>query len=405
MREQKSKKNFTGLLKITSELKVKPQMKLKILDRFIASQLSFMLRICNLSSTWVTQTLDAMTVRYVRRWVEAPISSCIAEWLIAPKSKCGLGIPSWKNRFEKLLLSKRSALKNSPNMNIRDLWTDTNDKNIVTDSSLLIKCLKDSLKIVTKEQKNVATNHLVGLAYQGLSIKSVTENILKKNIILWAKMTESLPSHLFNFVRKAIQSQLPTLANLVRWGKQSLNLCPRCNASQTNKHVLSNCSHPDVLKRYLERHNKILALLANWFSSKIKNDLTLFVDLPGSGFRQTQDLFNGVRPDLAIMSDKEILAFELTICHETNLESSKNFKRDKYKNLSACKAEIIKNHKVSLATCELSVLGFLQLDRNELSHFNIPPMDDATISNLSKNVISSSFEIYAHRDVPNMHPV
>ena len=213
-------------------------------------------------------------------------------------------------------------------------------------------------------------------------------------------MTESLPGYLYNFVRKAIQSQLPTLANLVRWGKLASNQCPLCHASQTNKHVLSNCSNPSALKRYLDRHNKILALLANWFTAKMETDCTLFVDLPGSCFKQTQDLFVGVRPDMAIVKNNNILAIELTICHETNLKSSKNYKLNKYKNLGSCKAEIIKNHKLSLATCEVSVLGFLQFDIHCLDQFDLPPMDDVTLLNLSRNVIFSSFEIYTHRDSP-----
>ena len=100
------------------------------------------------------------------------------------------------------------------------------EKNINSDSLLLVNSLKDALKIVSNDQKNLAANHLVGLSYQGLSLKVVTECLLKKTINLWAKITESLPSHLYNFVRKATQSQLPTLANLVRWGKTSSNLCP-----------------------------------------------------------------------------------------------------------------------------------------------------------------------------------
>ena len=139
-----------------------------------------MLRTCNFTATWVSQKLDALTIRHVRNWVEAPISSCISEWLISPKNKCGLGISSWKNRFEKLQISKRSALKNSPNINIRDLWGDTMNKNIIPDSLLISNTLKDALKIVSKDQQNSASSHLAGLPYQGLSIKSVIDNIAKK---------------------------------------------------------------------------------------------------------------------------------------------------------------------------------------------------------------------------------
>ena len=95
---------------------------------------------------------------------------------------------------------------------------------------------------------------------------------------------------------------------------------------------------------------------------------------------------------MAIVKNNNILATELTICHETNLESSKNYKLKKYKSLSSCKAEIIKNHKL--------VLGFLQFDIHCLDQFDLPPMDDVTLLNLSRNVFFLSFEIYTHRDSP-----
>ena len=103
--------------------------------------------------------------------------------------------------------------------------------------------------------------------------------------------------------------------------------------------MLSNCSYSNVLKRYLEKHSTVLSLLANWFKSHRLNNCILFADIPGSCYKQTQELFVGVRPDTAIMKDQEILAVELTICHETNFESSKHYKRDKYKNLNHFKAD------------------------------------------------------------------
>ena len=165
---------------------------------------------------------------------------------------------------------------------------------------------------------------------------------------------------------------------------------------------MSKFTNPDVLDRYLERHNNILALLGHWFKSNLKNGSALFVDLPGACFKQIQDLFVGVRPDMAIMTDKDVLVIELTICHETNFESSRKYKINNYENLSNHKTEFIKNHNVCLTTIELSVLGFLQMDNNCLSKFDFPIIDDATTKNLSRTVINSSFEIYTRRDTPNM---
>ena len=127
-----------------------------------------------------------------------------------------------------------------------------------------------------------------------------------------AKMINSLPSSLFNFSRKAIQSQLPTLANLVRWGRASSNLCPLCGAVQSNKHVLSNCSHPDALLKFTSRHNKILDLLAAWFSSKLNSKSALFVDLPVQNINKLLTIFSSVRPDLVIVKEKSALIVKLS---------------------------------------------------------------------------------------------
>src|SRR6218665_2548349 len=49
------------LLKITSDLKVAAQTKLKILKRYIHSQLQFVLKIYPLGTTWIEQNMDAHT--------------------------------------------------------------------------------------------------------------------------------------------------------------------------------------------------------------------------------------------------------------------------------------------------------------------------------------------------------
>ena len=258
---------LSNLLRITNELKIRPQTKLKILDRFIASQISFSLRVCNFTATWISETLDPLCIKNIRLWIEAPISSCVAEWLISPTSKCGMGIPSLKNRFERLNLSKRAALKNSPNENIRYLWEDSSTRNVNSDSLLLGNSTSAAQKVLAKTQKEEAVIHLTGLPYQGKSIKILTENLPASTLKNWSKMTNSLPGFLFNFARKAIQSQLPTLANLVRWGRASSNLCPLCSAVQSNKHVLSNCSHSVVIQSNCDKLLlKVMFVLSNMMS-------------------------------------------------------------------------------------------------------------------------------------------
>ena len=97
--------------KIISNLKIRPQTKLKIFSQFLPSQFSFELRIYNFSSAWISENIDALCVRVIRSWIKAPISSCVEEWLITPSTNCGLGIPSFQCRAERLKLQKKECVE------------------------------------------------------------------------------------------------------------------------------------------------------------------------------------------------------------------------------------------------------------------------------------------------------
>lgn len=86
------------------------------------------------------------------------------------------------------------------------------------------------------------------------------------------------------------------------------------------------------------------------------------------------------------------------MCHETNMLSSKNYKLNKYKDLKNAKSELIKNHDVCVASCELSVLGFFNMDSVILNVLGIKECDFDLREELTKTVISESFNIYIHRN-------
>ena len=97
---------------------------------------------------WISENLDALTMRYVRHWLETPVSSCIKEWLITPKSNLGYGIPSFANRAEKLQLGKRMSLMQSKHEDIRLLWSDSSVDAIKYDSKMTSS--SSSLKPIIK---------------------------------------------------------------------------------------------------------------------------------------------------------------------------------------------------------------------------------------------------------------
>src|SRR5207245_9827357 len=89
-----------NLLSILSNLRIKVQWKLKILKLYVYSQMRFDLKTYNLGVTWIDENLDAIVVRYIRKWLEIPISACVKEMMTLPKQNGGLAIPSLVNLFE-----------------------------------------------------------------------------------------------------------------------------------------------------------------------------------------------------------------------------------------------------------------------------------------------------------------
>ena len=196
---------FESFLKIISDLAISPQTKIRIFSVYLPSQIMFHLKIYNFSLTWISETLDALCCRFVRRWVEAPISSCIKEWLVAPQKLFGMGVPSFRNRVENLKLGKRNALKNSKNENIRALWKESTNYNINSDSIILEVPFKQALKQQISQQLKDAPSHFLGLKVQGLIARTVTDILPSSQISNWVKSLNFIPGYLFNFTRKAIQ--------------------------------------------------------------------------------------------------------------------------------------------------------------------------------------------------------
>src|SRR3989442_5537172 len=204
----------------------------------------FELKIYSFAPTFISNVIDNMCTAYIKKWLECPVSSCITEWMSSRTKFCGLSIPTFAHRAERLLLAKRNALKTSKNIAIRELWSSTHSAhaNSEMDQRITSTDYSSASKQLRNEQSSVALSHFLGLPSQGLKSKIVDELIPLKHINCWKEAIEQLPTFAFNFVRKAMTNQLPTLKNLKIWGCSNTDICPLCGLTQTNKHVLSNCS-------------------------------------------------------------------------------------------------------------------------------------------------------------------
>src|SRR6267154_2105157 len=326
------KKEFESkLVKILgkiSSLRVRSQTKLKIFSMYVPSQFNFELKIYNFTDAFMSGVIDRLCTSHIREWLEFPPSSCVTEWARSPTGFCGLGIPTFAHRAARMSLTRRHLLQSSKNPSIRELWEASKGPNILVDSLLENRDLKKASTSLRDTQAKESLDHFLGLKFQGVMAKVVNETVLPKHVQLWKQSVDSLPEHVVNFARKAMMRQLPTLHNLKLWNCSPTNLCPKCGVDQTNKHVLSNCSSPDALARYTDRHNRILELIARWIVPQLKSNQSLYCDLRVSGARSICDLFNSLRPDLAIVSPTKIVVGELTVmkptCSSQEITSSRS---------------------------------------------------------------------------------
>ena len=237
---------------------------------------------------------------------------------------------------------------------------------------------------------------------QGAAFKLINEAISKKDISVWSNTINEGASLLHNFARKALLQVLPTASNLVRWKRSNDPTCPLCKsgAPQTNKHVVSNCPAPAALERYTTRHNDVLRLLINWLKSVITEKQKLFVDLPNTHFQSTSELFLHSRPDIALMDSASIKSLELTVCHETNLIASKQYKVNKYSNLANSCTALAANKLVTNFTIEVSTLGFISQISDFLLSAKLPMLPAALKQDIIHSVLNNTFKIYCNRNSP-----
>ena len=132
---------------------------------------------------------------------------------------------------------------------------------------------------------------------------------------------------------------------------------------------------------------------------QLKSSQILYCDLGVPGARPSCDLFNGFRPDLAVVSSTKIIDGELTVCHETNLQLSKDYKLQKYSQLAAARASEFKRHEVQVHTIEVSTLGFVVVDPNFCKSAGLANFDPPLIKNLARSAVLSSRSIFCNRGV------
>ena len=139
---------FTELLKEIDSLPLHPKNKLLLYSRFALSKVSWHFTVAYLSKTWVTENFDNLVSKYIRQWLDLPISATLSS-IILSKSQYGLNMILPSVKFSQCQTVFRNSLRSSPNDESKSLWKSTNSgMNIQYD---VYKNTRDVLKAVRSE--------------------------------------------------------------------------------------------------------------------------------------------------------------------------------------------------------------------------------------------------------------
>ena len=175
-----------SLLDKTSSLDISPQMKLKVLRLYIPSQISFDLRIYNLSYTWDCSTSghsDHQCRQRLVRNAKEQWNTCTKEILEFPRNSGGHGMSLPSTMVMKLRLSLRFNLRNNVNEDLKTIWQKTFSDEPQIDTLISGHHNKKSaLNELRTEVNSRNLRHVFGLQLQGRCFRTIINNFSKSAI-------------------------------------------------------------------------------------------------------------------------------------------------------------------------------------------------------------------------------
>ena len=324
MHKEEVLKTINDLFNTIDRLPLHPRNKLLLYKRYVLAKISWHLTVADLSVTWVKNNVNSIASKFIRSWLEIPISGTL-DILQLTKSKFGLGLVLPSDRFTQCQVTFRNSLKNSTNSNIRKIHSDTSkDRNIQYDQYLTTK---DALKKIRNMKEERVREEL---QTQSLVIKSIWDYALSSFTNTWSNVLNKMPRNIYSFINRYLSNTLANGSNAVKWGISSNSACPLCTNTQTLGHVVGGCTVALDQKRYNWRHDSILLAIAKIMSRVA--DLTVYCDLDQF---QSPSVITGEekRPDMVLVKDQSLFILELTVGFETNIEKNSVRKNDSYTNL------------------------------------------------------------------------
>ena len=175
MSEEKHKSEICDLFSDTrskiDELLLHPNNKILLYSRYLLSKISWDLTVSDISKTWISETLDSIASKYIRKCLELPVSATLSNVLLQ-QNRLGLNIILPSTKFIQCQTVSRLALKYSPNEDIKNLWAVTKtNRNIQYD--IYKDTNEDVLKAIRNENEERLQKQLIS---QGSFFHNIIDN-------------------------------------------------------------------------------------------------------------------------------------------------------------------------------------------------------------------------------------
>ena len=111
--------------------------------------------------------------------------------------------------YNKLLLVKRSKLKNSSQQKFRQIWSNTSEHYITTGTRLHETEINDSKKKLQNDRTSQAESHIHSLVCQGQLAQCVTESVSRTGVDQWSRLSRFRSTYSASFGRRSNSSCQP----------------------------------------------------------------------------------------------------------------------------------------------------------------------------------------------------
>ena len=166
-----------------------------IIQKYVFSKYRWLFTIYDLSETWVVENIDNVIGKYLRKWLQLPVSANISHLSFTTR-KLGINFTFAKEVYQKCKLSLRRILRLSKNREIRRLYSVTSANHIRSDSIInnvvskngemnLKQVASKSDQLYNKREIDEKWNNFMKLNEQNIIIDHILSVCCSKVIAMW----------------------------------------------------------------------------------------------------------------------------------------------------------------------------------------------------------------------------